>query len=89
MRDRKSLHLSLKVGVVKFGYLVSFLKRRKEKERKQEREEHFRQGVEFEPAAAGARQSIQKEQGMARGQHASRSGDDGAVGTGRHLWPAS
>lgn len=47
MRDRKSLHLSLKVGVVKFGYLVSFLKRRKEKERKQEREEHFRQGVEF------------------------------------------
>lgn len=55
MRDRKSLHFSLKGGVVKLRYLVSFLKRRKEKERRQKEEEHFIQGVGFQPAVAGAR----------------------------------
>lgn len=56
MRDRKSLHFSLKEGVVKLRYLVSFLKRRKEKKRRQkEEEEHFIQGVGFQSAVAGAR----------------------------------
>ena len=55
MRDRKSLHFSLKEGVIKLRYLVSFLKKRKEKKRRQKEEEHFIQGVGFQSAVAGAR----------------------------------
>lgn len=87
MRDRKNLHFSLKEGVVKLRYLISFPKRRKEKKRRQKEEKHFIQGVGFQSAVAGARESAEEEQGMARGQHVDQSGDDGAVRTGRHLWP--